>query len=50
MPRTRLTVALTLSVGSAELAQALLTKWMTPATSVEEIGLAIAALPDETAS
>jgi hypothetical protein len=47
MPRTHLTISLTLSVESAELARALLMQWMTPTTTVDEIKLAIAALPDE---
>jgi hypothetical protein len=34
-------------VESAELAQALLRQWMTPTTTVDEIVLAIAALPGE---
>jgi hypothetical protein len=47
LPRTDLTISLVLSVESAELARALLTQWMTPTTTVDEIRLAIAALPDD---
>jgi hypothetical protein len=45
-PRAILTIALTLSAESADLARGLLARWKTPSTTVAEIEAAIADQPE----